>query len=860
MKTITLIALLATVVILPFGNAAVAILPFGNAAAYRPLDPKQPIAWEGDHITFRERRIPLDQHTFFVDGRLSDDDIAGHPFVFNSLNEALAHVTDGSDEQPMTVYIAPYVYWIDDPDDPNDRTPAEGQSTPVALAVECHRLTLFGLTDNPQNVVLAANRGQTLGAKGNFTIFSFTGDNLRLENLTIGNYCNLDLEYPLHPALNRPKRSPTIVQAQLAFCNGDRIMARNARFLSRLNTKPLFGGKRTLFDRCHIECTDDALCPTAVYLHSTFTLFSSKPFARTAGTGAIFLHCDFDVRTRHRQYMIKGEGRIALVDARFHHPNDALFLGWSQDPADNMRNYQYNVTLNGKPVRINPDKPALTIDMTGKPLLAAYRFNDGREVVYNTYNLLCGDDDWDPMEIKPRLRAVERRTGQRLAGIPTCLHLQPSHAHIETGRTDLTLVAETYRFGNYRHNPAPLTWTAPHNPPAPVTLHPDGARCRITGANDADEPATIVITVTDPSGLEAAAAITVAPSQLPPPSFTSPPAIVPDGHSALQLTYTLAPDGRRDESLITWYRCRNASGADAIPVAVTRLRQPEYRYQLSQADIGYHIMATVAPKHSRSPEGNVVKTTTPDAITHEQTQWRNLHTDFRNFPIDYQPEIRPGYWTVDGYKAPDLDDENWTPIPDNSWEYGPELNGAKGTGLVQTNRGARILYTPVEQPYGDMQLTLQIDPCKQAGQGFSIAGKSQYMDIYIKFDTQTLTGYALRITRTLKSDRAVDCYLVKYDNGRSTPVSQPITTTCYRTGCTITLRIEGNTFTAHAESPTMPDEQPQPGLSPTVDLQATINPNPYGGLGIYYPASARGTSNTFESGSAMLHYLEVKWN
>ncbi|MDR0668213.1 MAG: hypothetical protein LBF90_06320 [Prevotellaceae bacterium] len=830
-----------------------------DAVGYRTLDPSCPVEWEGDRIVFQGRRIDLSPHAFFVDGRLTTDEIADRPFVFNSLNDALAQVVDGSTDQPMTVYIAPYVYWIDDPDDPAVRIAADGQDAPVGLTVRCNHLTLYGLTDNPQHVVLACNRGQTLGAQGNFTMFSFIGDDLRVENLTMGNYCNVDLEYPLQPSLSRAKRSPTIVQAQLAFCRGDRILARRVHFISRLNTKPLLGGKRTLFDRCHIECTDDALCPTGVYLHSSFTFFSSKPFARTAGTGALFLDCDFDVRTRHRQYLVKGEGRVTLVDARFHHPSDSLWIGWTQDPPDDLRNYQYNVTLNGQPVAINRDKPALAVDMTDKPLLAAYRFEDGGDVVYNTYNLLRGDDEWDPMGVKTRVEAAERRAGVRLTAIPVSLQLSPTRAFVEAGAIDLTLDAASFRFGNYRTASAPLTWRVSQGDTSLVALQADGEQCRVLSLNGREEPENVVITVADPSGLEAAAVIAVAPARLPPPVFTAPPAIVA-GKGSLRVAYTLALDGRRDESLITWYRCREASGADAIPVAVTRRGRPEYVYELSQADAGYYIMATVAPKHLRSPSGKIEKAITEAPIVPEQTVWRNLYTDFHSFPVDFQPEKRPGFWTVDAYKPLELDDENWTPVPENAWEYGPELNGAKGMGLVQTGRGARLLYTPVERPYGDMSLSLQVDPCKQAGQGFSIAGKGQYMDIYIKFDPLTLTGYALRIIRTLKFDRAVDFYLVKYENGRTTPLCEPVSTTCYRTGCTITLRIEGDRFTAHAESPTIPDGDPIPGLVPVVDLYALITPNPFGGTGIQYAASARGTSNTFESGSAMLHRLDVRWS
>lgn len=68
------------------------------------------------------------------------------------------------------------------------------------------------------------------------------------------------------------------------------------------------------------------------------------------------------------------------------------------------------------------------------------------------------------------------------------------------------------------------------------------------------------------------------------------------------------------------------------------------------------------------------------------------------------------------------------------------------------------MYTPVEGTYGDMSLKLVVDPAKTAGQGFGSAG--QYMDVLLKFDTSTLTGYGLRIIRTKASSNAVTFVLV----------------------------------------------------------------------------------------------------
>ncbi|GHT60409.1 hypothetical protein AGMMS50239_09320 [Bacteroidia bacterium] len=835
------------------------------SAQYQPLDKNNPVEFHGDYIIYQGEKKALNERTFFVDGQLSATEAAKYPFVFNSFNEAAKHFIDGTEAQPMTVYLAPYVYWIDNPDDPAIRVPAEVENTPFArmsapigLTVKCNHLTLFGLTTDPQNVVLACNRGQTLGSKGNFTMFSFTGDDLTVENLTMGNYCNVDLEYPLMPELNRPKRSSTIVQAQLAFCRGDRIMARNVRFLSRLNTMPLNGGKRTLFDRCHIECTDDALCPTGIYLNTTFTFFSSKPFYRTDGAGAVLLNCDFDVRTQKKQYLTKAQSPVTIVDSRFHHSTDSLFIGWTQDPANDLRCYQYNVMLNGKPIRINADKPWLTVDMTGKPILSAYRFEWNNEVIYNTYNLLCGDDNWDPMNIKNKVMQAEKALGISLTGIPIYLGITPAKAAIESGVTDAQLTAEALHFGNLKTLKS-LKWQTAQASKSLVSLNINDQTCKVSGTNNNDETKTVIISVTTPLGLEAASVLTVAPRFLDAPAFTSLPKIIDDKKENLRVDYALNLEGRADESLITWYRCTNVAGENAIPVAVTRLNQPEYTYALSQGDIGYYIMATVAPKHLRSPAGKAEKAITASAIMQKQTVWRNLATDFQNFPVEYQPRKIPGFWTVDGYKPADTAGEDWTPSPEAAWEYAVGFNGAKGTGLTQIAKGSRLLYTPVEKVYGDMNVTLNADPYKAAGQGFSIAGPGQYMDVYIKFDTETLTGYALRIIRTLKSDRAVDFYLVKYDHGQTTAISEPVTSVCFRTDCTITLQVTGNRLTAHAETTTGLTGELPPGIFETVDLSAEIAPNSFGGTGILYAAAGSKHVGFNESGSTMLHRFEVIW-
>ena len=227
-------------------------------------------------------------------------------------------------------------------------------------------------------------------------------------------------------------------------------------------------------------------------------------------------------------------------------------------------------------------------------------------------------------------------------------------------------------------------------------------------------------------------------------------------------------------------------------------------------------------------------------------------TDFLDFPTAYQPRLLPGFWTVDAFKPADTQAYDWQPDTTRCWTYDRGIDGAaRSTGLLQATRGARLLYMPVEKEYGDMSVTLTVDPCKTAGQGFGSA-TGQYMDVYIKFNPKTLTGYALRIIRTPENDKAVDFLLMEYKDGIATPITSPVSSICYRTGCTIQLKVEGNRFTAHAETTTPLPVPHREGLTTTVSLQADVSPNPFGGTGIQHTGSA-GASAT------MLRRLSINW-
>ena len=357
--------------------------------------------------------------------------------------------------------------------------------------------------------------------------------------------------------------------------------------------------------------------------------------------------------------------------------------------------------------------------------------------------------------------------------------------------------------------------------------------------------------------------VTIKPSLLPPPVFKRKPRIRQRGDS-LVLDYSpiYNPSERkerggsnnfRDESRIEWLR-------DGIVVSTTH-DAPQRSYHLTKADANRTITAVIEPKSNRSDYGPpVCAVPVPARNIGAGPVPAHLVTNFHDFPCQWQPEIIDGYWTVDGFKPKDTEAYDWNfDATRPMWEYGEGFNGAVGKGLLQAQRGARLMYTPVAHTYTDMSLTLHVDPTKTAGQGFGSA-TGQYMDVCLKFDTRTLTGYGLRIIRTVKYAKAVDFMLVEYKNGIVNPLTAPVSATCYRTGCTITIAYTENgnigagrlnaRLTASVETTT-----PKPAdstLPHSVSLAATVTHNTFGGIHIQHTGSC-GESTT------MLHSIEATW-
>ena len=828
---------------------------------YTPIDSSDPVEFGGTYIKYQGETIQLSETAIYLDGSLSDELAAQYPYVYNDITKALSAdaLKNGTADKPMTVYVAPYVYWIDDPAATDTVQKTEGYSVPYGMVVNSEYLTIKGLTGNPDNVVLAGNRGQSHASNGNYTMFRFNCSGaLTVKNITIGNYCSVDLDYPLMSELNQAKRTETITQAQLADVSGDKMFADNCNFISRLNLDPINGASRSLYNNCHFESTDDALNANAVYVGCDFDFYGNRPLYSSYGTGSTFLGCTFNckilnVEAEPTQFFTKEGGTITAVDCVYNsNLSVPISIGWTKTPSTSLKCYQSNIIHNGQSITIGGEGAKETVDMTGKSVLDAYKVVSSGKTYYNTYNLLKGSDDWDPLGVKDVIKAAGQDT------VATQLSITSDVTEIESGKETASIGGTVNYFYGTNDTTQKITYSVSDEDKAYVKLTDNGdGTCKVEGTNNDDAARKVIINASTESGLEAAVGITVKPSKIEAPAFTKAPVITNDGQGSLKVDYSLDLGSREDMSAISWYRCTDAEGSNPILVAVTRNDSPEYTYKLTAGDVGYYIMAKVESKNIRSDYGTPVNTVYDKAIGVKDVRSKNFATDFSNFPNVKQSEIKAGFWTVDYNRPADTESfGSWQGADtEEPWKYGTTGNGCVGAGLYEGTQGSRIMYTPVEGTYGDMSLELVVDPAKTAGQGFGSAG--QYMDVLLKFDTSTLTGYGLRIVRTKASSNAVTFVLVKYDNGTVTEISDKVIASCYATGCTISLKVEGNKLTAHVETPTEQlADQAAKGYPHVVDLTADIEVNSFGGVAIQHTGTvgSGGWQNT-----TMLHNLNVTW-
>lgn len=759
--------------------------------------------------------LKLNEKHFYVDAMLQED--SPKHYCFKSLHTAIAHSQSGTKEEPMMIYLAPNVYQM------------KGTTEDRGLYIYQDWVSLIGLSKNAEDVILADNRGHMVGAEGESgsspaeTLF-ITGTGFHAENLTIGNYCNIDLIYPMNPSKNQKKRSETITQA---YCIGaenrekvlDYFYFKNVYFMSMLDTIALGNVQRVYYEKCYIQGTDDFMGGGRIHVMKDTTLrcFSGKPIYTAGSEGMAFINCTWEIEFLEPTTLnlSKHASTLYLIGCHFKDLTGNLKeIHWTTYPQNHIKCYEYQTTLDGVPYSISQGQEGIIL-------------SEDQVKGYTVCNLLQSREVWE-------LIGVEK---SEVVTLPLNIKIDRSvEVHMDEQAKAQIKVSIYPKTASQK-----LKWT--HELERHLSVWQEGGYIKIIGYNPkSNRVVQFPLRVVAENSIYNECLLTLYPPLAEAPIFARKPYLLENMQDTIKIDYELELDyidGRyEDKSIINWYRCYTKEGADALLVATSKIGEVLKEYTLTSGDVGYYIMAEMIPKHERSQLGESIKVCTDRRVTFEDLRGVGIEkyayeSDFHKFPTARQPLLIPGTWTVDSY-YPLHEKLVWKPAEGESWTYGEGVDGAFGEyGLLTIGRGARLLWTQ-EKSFNEMSVNMVLNTEKTAAQGFGSA-TGQYLEIYIKYDTATLSGYALRIERTMKYGFATDFTLYEYTNGAGLPISETISSTAFNSKCYIRLWTMGNYLYTEVESThKQSKQQREAGLIELVALKAEIQPNSCGGMGILH--------------------------
>ena len=772
-----------------------------------------------------------------------------------------------------TVYVAPGVYWTDETcrqGFPFDDSGFVIAPPNVGLTILGDNISFIGLTDDADDVRIAGNRGEGgakgLGAGGSwYTLAVSTG--FHAENITIANYAQEDLVYPRDPSQNISKRIDSKNHAEVltsAARGVDRMYFRNVRFVGYLNMMAGFSPKRAYFKDCFFQCTDDSVFggQINVYEGCTFHHFGNHPTWSGAAAGGInvLLGCKLigmPAMTEKFLSLAKnaspGNGAqasaiYAVIDCDFSGRIGSVI--WENHTREDARYAVHGNTLGGRPLVISPDAPELSVEYDGEALKA---FKVGDE--YNVYNLLKGDDGWDPKgHFRPGwepyanlpYRFLVGYTGKELdsAASGEANTVVLTAAPVPASAVDLRSLRWEYDTTLLEGAVDPAAGT--------LTLH---AKPNRSGA-----VAQTTVSCFLPSGIPAGVTLRIRPVPVAAPKLLAPSISIRDGYA--RLSYRLDNSAFRDVSRIEWYREAGPGRTDGVHVGTSRndaeglfVDDPFKDYPLSKYDVGCWLRAVITSKYAFSPDAPAAVTVySSRAVRPEDVVGTALETDFKNVFITSENPVTTGRWFFDN---PDgLSDP---------WQWGIGSNGSDGRwGLCNSYiRGAEppLMVFAREGSCGDMSLTVDYSSSKVEGQGFG--GSGCYLDVMVKYDPATRSGYGVRIERVPATTSGTLWTLYRFAGNDKTALTEGVLAGAFMPKSTLTVCVEGNTLRVQAS--TQSERTPlqvQEQLPGTLDLRWTdpegaLGRDAFGGcaLRIYNSGTPGYAYNAASNNCVMLHHL-----
>jgi Pectinesterase len=740
-------------------------------------------------------------YDILVDGTLDRDDPAN--LRFRTLQAAYAAAPPGTPAKPTVIGIKPNVYQL----------PATQPRIP-SLRITKNFITFLGLTNNRRSVVLADNRGLMQGAEDNGYILDVDAIGFTAKNLTIVNFCNTDYEYPGDSSKNLKKRSDVITQAVALQAAGDKHVYENVALLSRLDTMFLRTA-RSYFKNVYIEGTDDWMGGGQISLWEDSTLVYPTGSGVMSASNVIFRNCRFEAARGMQFYKAEYGGAArpnVLIQCILPAQSRVAWIRGKPQPRPTL----YSLTYHNKD---SAGKPAVIYDSNlGDPSFAYSRELSDKEVqAFNPWNLLRATpngtvDDWDPAGVRQQYA----NAGQ--GDLVFRMALTGSGATIRTGGPGATIGATVVPS---RATEATISWSAKSDL---VSLsRTAGSNVVVTARNTTGQPQWVAITASAPNGFHVTAYVYAEPKYIDPPAVTSTPRIGAPRDGAVAVTYGLALDTHKDQSLVTWSICDDAACSNPREVAVSRGNEPLKTIPLMRGFAGKFLRAAVQPKVEISEPGEAVYAISAAPVAASAIPSAKVSMKPRTLVTTPDKSFVSGLWTVIG---------PWSVINE------PELDD--GYGVRSGNAPASLLYQEDSQR-GDMRIDLVMTPEKREGQGFSVPGspsesgpRNLHSDIYIKYDPRTGNGYALRFWRTTQSASKCMFQLYRMVDGVGSPLDDhQVLSGVFKANVTMTMKVTGNRFVVDAANSEKDD---------SLHLEGTIAPNRFGGGGVFWPG---GSANTY---------------
>lgn len=835
-------------------------------------------------ISYGGKDITLSSHALYVNQSLTDKQV--NEFVFNSLSDVANAAIDGDEDNPTVIYLEPDVYWTDD----YSKTDIRATDDLIGISFKQSYLKMIGMSSSYSDTVIASDRGQNAGANGNFNTIGL-GYAFTAQNITFGNYCNVDLVYSKDHSKDHSKRQASITQAQtITNAKGatkfDRWYFNNCSFVSRLN---LLAGtpNRSYFRDCHLECTDDSLSmgKETIFDSCDIDLYANHPTWSAASDLQAFLNCKIEGKIEgddHKLYLTKYIPGFTLIDTAF--SGNITSIEWA-NPDDssikNTKNMIFNSTLNGEQLRVSQTTFPEATYIPNEEELKAFRIKKGSYNIYNLLNSATYDSAFDPLSEKGK-------DGYDL--LPWNIKLSSSNSSILEGNgTNKVTIKATVLGGDKNQI---VSWSSES---LDVVDNKDNS-CSVSFTNAVYRIKHIPIYAKLSNGLTRVIYLNVYPTIGEAPSFESNISLSNDTKGYLQVNYDFSNSedinsDNYDMSDVTWYSSLDESGTNKLEIAGSTFVKdgstPHKKYVLKGSDVGKYITCIVKPQLRFTKQGNAVSETFKTKITKDMVldeNKDNIDTDFSglayhkaiNDTIDnnyeWKDTIKNGYFYGGTYLPKEYrqggiyQDKNYIcNSNEKPWTYAYGTAGSAGVaGLQTTTQGARLVYKK-EQSVSNMKMTINLSPAKTSCQGFGSA--KQYFDTYIKYDPLTQSGYGLRIMRVgttedakYKDYLAKSCRfsLMKYANGVASELGESITSTAFNSHVTICLNyvdkvLSADISTDYVKASTYPDYMSN---HPILSYTVTDSNNGFGGFGF----QCTGTAGAGKDGNrTTISHLKVEY-